>query len=67
MSKDGGEDATIRHPGAHLGRIETRGPDDVDGCGQQLGVGEHIRFAEDVEVELEVLSQPTALFTLVAE
>ncbi len=66
VSKDGGEHAPVRNTGANLGGVESGRSDDVDRRRQQLGVRQHIRFAQDVHVELEVLAQAAALLSLVA-
>ncbi len=51
----------------HIARRQPELLHDLDRDREQLGVGGHVRLADDVHVQLEVLAQTAALLPLVAE
>jgi len=61
------EKPSIGHPSVKMIRGETELTDSVDRHGQDLGVRGKTFLSNDIHVPLEVLPQPPALLTLVAE
>ncbi len=59
--------AAVRNARVDVARRESAAAHDLDRDGEQLGVGGDVGLADDVDVELEVLAQASALLALVAK
>jgi hypothetical protein len=61
------EQPAVRYSGAYISGRQAHGAHHVDRHREQLGVGGNGCFTDDVDVELEMLTQAAALLPLVAE
>ncbi len=67
LRKNRGEKLPVRHSSANIARGESDCAHHVDRNREELRIRRDRRFAEDVDVELKVLAQPSLLLPLVAE
>ena len=58
---------SIGDPGHEVLTRESERAEDVDSCGNDLGIGQLARLSYDVEIQLEVLTKSSLLRTLVAK
>jgi hypothetical protein len=67
VHQDQVEHAAIGEPGHDVLAGEPERPHDIERAAHELRVRANARFADDVDVELEVLAQPAALLAFVSE